>query len=256
MHLFRVLLFLFGALGIADTLLMLAISGGINLGTLLPGGAGALLVVWAVLRPDARFDLSFLHHWNLKTGLCILFTGWMVSFIAVELMILFSAFGGAPGESGWCILLGAGVRGDQPSLTLQRRLRAAAAYLKQYPAVRIVVSGGRGLNERITEAEVMRRCLEQEGIEPGRIFMEERATSTLENLKYSKEIMAKAGARETDRITIVSSDFHLMRIRLLAKRLAMNVQTISAPTPWYLLPNTCLREYFAFIKSLLFDHGG
>ena len=242
-----------GLLGIADTALILAISGGINLGTVLPGIGGAAFIVWAIFRPRASLDFSFLKHWSLKTAAFALFTAWLLTFVAVEAMILNSAAGNADPEADWYIVLGAGLRGDRPSLTLRRRLIAASAYLKRYPDARGVLSGGRGLNEALTEAEVMRRYLVDDGIAPSRIFLEVRATSTYENLRYSKEVTAKAGAREGDRICVVSNDFHLLRVRMLARRLGMDIQAMGAPTPWYLLPNVCLREYFAIVKSFLLD---
>lgn len=242
-----------GLLGVADTALVLAIAGGINLGTLLPGAAGVVLVAWAALRPCARLDISFLHRWGLKTAAFGLFLLGAVSFVLVEGMMLLYAFGGGISEADWCIVLGAGLRGDRPSLTLRRRLDTALAYLLERPDTRVVVTGGRGPGETMTEAEAMRRWLVAHSVAPSRILVEAQAKSTIENLRYAKEVMAKAGRRDTERVCVVSNDFHLLRVRMLARRVGMAADTVAAPTPWYLLPNVCIREYFAIMKSFLLD---
>ena len=57
-----------------------------------------------------------------------------------------------------------------------------------------------------------------------------------------------------DHLVVLSSNFHLFRIRLLARRLGLEVAPLAAPTPWSILPNCCLREFFALLKSLVMDH--
>ncbi len=253
MPLTRKLLLVLGTLGMADTALLLCISGGINLGTLLPGIAGAALVAWSVYTAHTSFDRPFPSARSPRIVLFSVLILLALSFVGIETVILFHALHGGEPEADWCIVLGAGLRGDRPSRTLQRRIATASDYLNRRPSARVVVSGGKGLNETITEAEAMRRGLAERGIASDRIFLEEQATSTLENLRFSKEIIARAGGNDGGRICAISSDFHLFRVRFLARRLGMDVQTIAAPTPWYLLPNTCLREYFAIVKSILVD---
>lgn len=242
-----------GVLAIADTALILAISGGKNLGTLLPGAAGLLLATWAWRTRHAGLDFSYLRRWNVKTLVFVLCCMGAISFIAAGALILGSAFDRGEPETDWCILLGAGLRGDCPTLTLQRRLDTAVSWLARHPDARIVVTGGQGTNETITEAEGMRRYLEEKGVAPSRIFAEDKASSTLENLRYSMEIIQGAGGSPVGAVSVISSDFHCFRVRLIAARLGLTVHLVPAPTPWYLLPNACLREYFALVKSLLLD---
>ena len=70
-------------------------------------------------------------------------------------------------------------------LTLARRLDAALAYLEENPKAYVVVSGGQGAGEDISEAEAMRRYLAARGIEESRILMEDKSMSTLENFLFS-----------------------------------------------------------------------
>jgi len=242
-----------GVLGMADTVFMLVIAAGINLGTLLPGVAGFALAAWAWTDRHAGLDFSFLRQRGIKAFVFILCCAGMLSFVIVQAFILGSAFDANPPETDWCILLGAGLRGEMPSLTLKRRLDTAVSYLTRHPDIRIVLTGGRGVGETITEAEGMRRYLGEKGIPPSRILMEDKATSTLENLRYSMQVIAGAGGGPGDTVSVISSDFHLFRVRMLASRLGLKVHLVPASTPWYLLPNNCLREYFAVVKSMLLD---
>jgi uncharacterized SAM-binding protein YcdF (DUF218 family) len=113
------------------------------------------------------------------------------------------------------IVLGAGVNGETPSLTLRTRIDAAAAYLEEYPDVPVVLSGGQGPGEAITEAECMRRALVRRGADESRLYPEERSTSTQENLRYSRAILEELGVDPAQRVAIVTSDFHLCRARLM-----------------------------------------
>ena len=113
------------------------------------------------------------------------------------------------------IVLGAGVNGETPSLTLRTRIDAAAAYLEEHPDVPVVLSGGQGPGEAITEAECMRRALVRRGVDESRLYPEERSTSTQENLRYSRAILEELGVDPAQRVAIVTSDFHLCRARLM-----------------------------------------
>ena len=120
------------------------------------------------------------------------------------------------GEADYLIVLGAGLNGSTPSLSLTDRLRAARAYLESHPGCVAVVSGGQGAGESITEAEAMRRWLESAGVAPERVLMESRATTTEENIAYSLEILRQRGAADAS-VAIVSSEYHLYRAKALAR---------------------------------------
>lgn len=189
----------------------------------------------------------------MRRALLLFISLWAASFVLVESMILVHAFPRElePGE--WMIVLGAGLRGDKPSLTLQRRLERAVQFAREHEDARIVVSGGQGVLETVSEAEAMRRYLVENGVTQGRIYVERHATSTLENLLLSKKIIDGNGGPGAAPIAVLSNEFHLFRVSMLGSRLNMRVAGVSAPTPWYLLPNMLLREYFAVVKSFLFD---
>lgn len=153
------------------------------------------------------------------------------------------------------IVLGAGVNGETPSLVLQSRIDAAAAYLAAHPDVPAVLSGGQGAGESITEAEAMRRALTAMGVEKERLLLEDRSTSTAENFAFSRETLEAAGMdTDTAVIAVVTNDFHQFRAHLLAQRAGLTTHGVPAKLPWrWLSANYYIREYFALIKAVLFD---
>ena len=154
------------------------------------------------------------------------------------------------------IVLGAGVNGETPSLTLRTRIDAAAAYLEEHPDVPVVLSGGQGPGEAITEAECMRRALVRRGVDESRLYPEERSTSTQENLRYSRAILEELGVDPAQRVAIVTSDFHLCRARLMwgGDTAAVPAHLPSARYFQCLTVNYFIRE--AFGLAAYFVYGG
>ena len=153
-------------------------------------------------------------------------------------------------------MLGAGVNGETPSLTLRTRIDAAAAYLEEHPDVPVVLSGGQGPGEAITEAECMRRALVRRGVDESRLYPEERSTSTQENLRYSRAILEELGVDLTQRVAIVTSDYHLCRARLMwgGDTAAVPAHLPSALYFQCLTVNYFIRE--AFGLAAYFVYGG
>lgn len=154
------------------------------------------------------------------------------------------------------IILGAGVNGTRPSLTLRSRLDAALEYLEQHPEVPVVLSGGQGSGEDITEAQCMYDYLTERGVEPERLLLEEDSTSTAENFAFSRPLLVAAGVDpEEDLVAFVTNDFHICRAGLLASREDYELAFgIPAELPWrYLELNYYIRESFALVKTLIFD---
>ncbi|MEK3728929.1 YdcF family protein [Lysinibacillus sp. FSL W8-0953] len=154
----------------------------------------------------------------------------------------------AKGSADYMIILGAKVKaGGVPSLSLKSRLEVAVPYLTKYPHVKVIVSGGQGPDEDQTEASVMQEYLEQNGIEATRIIVEDKSTSTYENLVFSKELLPK----DTKKITIVSNDFHLKRAKYLAETLDFEVDVVAAETPKSVEAKLRLRERAALLKTYI-----
>lgn len=148
------------------------------------------------------------------------------------------------------IVLGAAVHGEMPSYVLVKRLDAAVEYLNENTDAKAVVTGGQGAQEHITEAEAMERYLVEHGIDKERIIKEDRATSTLENYRYSKEIIDDLFP--SAKIATVTNDFHIFRAKRLAKAAGVETSTIHAKTPLSGIAAMYLREMLAIAKLLVF----
>lgn len=154
------------------------------------------------------------------------------------------------------IVLGAGVNGETPSAALWSRIQAAREYLKEHPDVPVVLSGGQGPGEEISEAEAMYRAMRNGSeAEDARYLLEERSTSTAENFAYSKELLAARGIDpDTAVLAVVTNDFHCFRTHLIARRAGLRTIDVPAELPWWwLTANYYVRESFALVKTLLFD---
>lgn len=151
----------------------------------------------------------------------------------------------ADGTNDYAIILGAKVNGETPSLSLLYRLEAARDYALEYPQVTLVLSGGQGEGEHITEAEAMRRYLTENGIAEDRLVLETASTSTYENIQFSLAEIAE----EIDQITIITSDFHLTRAKWLAKGLGLEADVVAAKTPEVVERQLRLRERLALLKT-------
>lgn len=173
----------------------------------------------------------------------LLLLGWGV-FLLIEVQICLAMRTNYQEQTKWLIILGAQVRGTKITNSLRRRLDAAYIYLEQFPDTKVIVSGGQGKGEDITEAEAMCSYLETCGIERKRIYLESKSTSTLENLKNSSGIVGDTGQP----VAIVTNNFHLYRA-LLIGRIAGYSQLggISASSNMVLQLNYLVREFFAVL---------
>ena len=157
----------------------------------------------------------------------------------------------ADGTKAYAVVLGAKVKGNgEPSLSLQYRLETAIAYLEQYPHVTVIVSGGQGKEEPVSEAERMYTYLLEAGIAEERIIQEDASTSTFENLSLSKALLPEG---ETA-VTIISSDFHLTRAQYLAEKLDLEVDVVPAQTPKSVEEKLRLRERAALLKTYVMGY--
>ena len=157
------------------------------------------------------------------------------------------------------------MRKDGPSILLRDRLDTALAYLKDHPNTRIVVTGGKGDDEHMSEAQCMYNYLTDHGVDGENIYMEDQSRNTWQNVNNTFALMEREGWSLTDDVLLVSSGFHLARIELLwgrARAQALRgqpyngqyVSTLAAPVSH--APSAVqmfFREPLALVKSFLFD---
>lgn len=152
-----------------------------------------------------------------------------------------------PKQVDYIIVLGAKVNGTIPSLSLQYRIDAAARYLINHEKTIVIVSGGQGADEDISEAEVMRQGLVDQGIDEGRIIVEDQSTSTYDNITFSKRLIP--GGLDTG--LLVTNDYHLYRASLIARQEGIDVTGLPAQTPGVAVVKSYVREYLAISKFYL-----
>lgn len=180
-----------------------------------------------------------------------------LSFCALLGAVLYGSYDHITGEPQVMVILGCQVMADgDPSVLLQDRLDTALDYLEEHPDLTVVVSGGQGSNEPVSEARCMADVLIQGGVAEEQIRLEDQSSNTMENLVFSRELLAREGieVEETD-VLVVSNGFHLTRARMLAGRFGYGeISTLAAPSSH--LPSRLymyIREPLALVKSFLLD---
>lgn len=169
-------------------------------------------------------------------------------FVIVEGLII-SGFSqkGQPGLD-YLVVLGAQMKANGPSKALRYRLDKACEYLEENEGTRVIVSGGQGRDERISEAQGMYDYLTGKGIEKDRIIMEDESKNTFQNLTFSAEFLDK----ETDLVGVVSNNFHIFRAVKIAKKAGyQNVCGIAAKGEPFLQINNMAREFLGVMKDFL-----
>jgi uncharacterized SAM-binding protein YcdF (DUF218 family) len=226
----------------------------VNIGNITGVAVSVILFFMVVFR--GTFAQMFSRMLTHKGGRIFLFTAGGIACIALIGAVVISCFmvkamNDKPKNSQTTVVvLGCQINGETPSRMLKRRLDAAYDYLLENDDVKVIVSGGQGSDEVTSEADVMRKYLLQKGIEDSRIYMENKSTSTEENLRFSKEIIEKEGLCE--KITIVTDGFHQLRADILAKKQGIEARNISASTEKWLLPTYWIREIYGVAYYLVF----
>ena len=194
----------------------------------------------------------------------------VLAFTALELVIYQGARGRTAENSGQrtvMVIFGCQARQDGPSILLRDRLDTALAYWEDHPDVRIVVSGGKGDNDHISEAQCMYDYLTAHGVDGANILMEDSSENTYQNIYGTLNLLWNdpnswewtdgSGLHTPDSYVLVSSDFHLARILMLWERATGRLDNVATlPAPCSHLPSRVqmfFREPLALVKSFFFD---
>ena len=188
------------------------------------------------------------------------FPGWLryaVAAVVIAGLILFFSICGRiiqgmtwKGDANldYVVVLGAQVRKDVPSRALKKRLDEALSYAEKNPETILILSGGQGSGEDITEAQCMKEYLIAQGISEKRMVLEEKSTSTKENLAFSHELTGCADSPTG----IISNNFHVYRAVKLAQKLGYtSPQGIAAESDPIMQVHYVVREVFALVKEMI-----
>lgn len=181
-----------------------------------------LLGAWQKRRPRAAGICMAVFSGLLALG--------MIAAAVTEGIIIRASYGNPDEPCDYVVVLGAAVHGDTPSLSLSERINAAYDYLTAHPEAQCVVSGGQGSGENLSEARCMFDWLVAKGIPAERIWLEDQATSTWENLTFSLDLIEEKTGRRPERLGVISSEYHLYRASLFAGRCGVAFVGIPART--------------------------
>ncbi|WP_049962873.1 YdcF family protein [Ruminococcus sp. HUN007] len=224
----------------------------INIGTWT--GMGVTAVLFIITLRFESFVKLICNLWQHTSGKAVLgITGFIViasvGFAVFCTVNMLSARNIKPEDPSAVVVLGCQVRNGVPSRMLKRRLDAALTYLETDTDVPVVVSGGQGPDEAISEAECMKRYLAEHGIPESRIIMEDKSANTDENLVFSFEKLDERGISRD--IVLVSDGYHQYRAQHMAKRHgAVKVSAVSAATEPKFIATYYVREWLAIAKEL------
>lgn len=218
------------------------------------GYGSYFFLIWGILAVVFTVISIILFHRSFVKGLPRLFKSFVVVCFLLGL-ILFATIEGmiysrfhataAPGAD-YMIILGALWKPTGPSYVLQKRLDTAIDYLEKNPDTVVIVSGGQGSNEHISEAQGMYDYLVQAGISKERIIKEDKSKNTYENLSFSGELLEK----ESKRVVLVTSNFHVFRVEKIAeKQDYANIEALAAASYPAMIPNNMMREFFGVLKD-------
>lgn len=212
-----------------------------NVGLILLSIYSAVLILYGVFFDKIK-QIKIMHIFVIGLSfVLILFS----SFLAV-----YGSIDTVQGDEKFIVVLGSGIRGEEVPPNLANRLDKAVEFSTANPDSVIIVSGGQGVQEDISEAEAMKRYLISEGVPSQKVIKEDKATSTCENFVFSKEIIDKIMAEDSS-ICFITNDYHIFRAEKYAASLGMDVTHIGASTVWYSIPVNYMREILAITKLFL-----
>lgn len=228
--------------------------GIINIGNI----AGSALCVWIILvgiKPVHRAISRLLKKFFL--------TRLLYRFVSL-VFIVFAAYGAVatgamlaaslapPPENATAVVLGAQVRPTgNPSTILRGRIGAAENYLEENENSSAVLSGGKGTDEVISEAQCMYGVMTGDGISADRLYIEDKSESTLENFENSLKVIEKNNLNQS--LAITTDRFHQLRARIITMKLGVKTEVgaVNSDAPFHYVATYAVREWFALPYEII-----
>jgi uncharacterized SAM-binding protein YcdF (DUF218 family) len=175
-----------------------------------------------------------------------------VAALFTAIMFVFIGINGSKNTTTFnedCVLvLGCGIRGETILPTLQLRLDKCLEYLQKNPSALVVVSGGQGRNEDISEALAMKRYLVSKGVNDTQIIEENCSHNTVQNFQYSKELIDKHFLGKSYTVACITSNYHAYRARKISEAEGFSITQYNSCSLWYLYPSAYFREVLSILK--------
>lgn len=223
---------------------LLVFAGIFNIGSLTGMVVGALLVLYGAA-PQLFTSLP----WQLQTVIKLIVL--VIAALTVSITaVMVSAILQPAAEADTVIVLGCKVDRNGPSRMLRERLDAADNYLERHPDAIVIVTGGKGRDEPEPEGDAMQKYLVQKGIDQNRIYIENKSTSTRENLLNAADIMQKHNLSSP--ALIVTNEFHVLRAQMIARSIGMHASTLPARTAAFYFGPYFIRELYGVLSQIFF----
>jgi uncharacterized SAM-binding protein YcdF (DUF218 family) len=236
----RLILIVIGSLSIINGILYTLVISRVNIGSNIQILISIGIILYAILLNKIPPGI------NITVGIICL-----LPILFIIFLFVYGNTGILTYNEDVVIVMGAGVIGERVSLQLASRLDTAIEYMKKNPKALVIVCGGLGDRATITEAEAMRRYLEDFGIAPERIIKENRSTNSFENLVFANSIL-KGYFSQGYRAVLVTSDYHIFRTSYVASNIGINANRLGAATPFISVPSSYLREMLAIANVIIF----
>lgn len=253
MNLGRKIGFIIGILFLVWMIVSTIVVKGLGLGNATGIVVAVMFLLYMKFMPQIHMILQELWKENkmrVPIALCGILLIVILTLVIVETSCMIVACNKSPTENATVVVLGCKVNSDKPSLSLEERLMEAYAYLSENPEAACIVTGGKGDDENVSEAECMYRWLVDKGIEAERIYKEDRATSTKENILYANEIIEEHNLNEN--IVVITSDYHTYRAQITAEEMGLGFGSSPSRTSVWLFPSFYIRELYAIIFEWVF----
>ncbi len=206
--------------------------------------------MWLLLRvrDDKENRFSRAAGWLARLG-HVVFLLWVLSLAVVEGLVFSGMYTDEQAAQADCIfVLGAGIHEDQPTRMLRCRLEVALETMEENPDAHVIVCGGQGDDEDYTEAYVMYQWLTENGADADRIVAEDESRNTVQNIENAVSICEENGW-DTQNVAVVSSGFHLFRVRHIMTVCGLTPCAAAAPAGNPAVGAlSCIREYFSLVK--------
>ena len=213
---------------------------------------GLVLIIYIFIELKLQINICVKIPKIIRNIVTILFTIGLVLFISVEGLIIYNGHHVDKEKPDYLMVLGAGLSGTKISTSLLYSLVTALDFHELYPDVKIIVSGGQGEGEKISEASAMRNFLVDNGVDSSQIIMEDKSTNTYENFLYTKKILDEESEVKDPTVTVISNNFHMFRAKFLAKEVGINTLGYPAPSHKVSAVVFYVREFFGVIKAFVF----
>lgn len=143
----------------------------------------------------------------------------------------------------YLVVLGAGLDGDQVTPLLASRIDKAIQLYHKQPSVQLIMTGGQGDDELVSEGFAMAKYALDKGLPCEAVIVEDKAVNTEENIAFSHQLMAK----EETKFAVVSNNYHVFRALILAREQGLECIGFGARTKWYFAINAFIREFIGYL---------